>query len=247
MLTEERYNHILKLIEEKGAITVTELTKELGISESTIRRDLNALDRLGHLKKVHGGATALTEDFFTKEEDVHTKEELMREEKDRIARFAASLITPDDFVYIDAGTTTERMIDYLTETKPVYVTDGIDHAKKLAARGFRVYILAGELKLSTGAITGSDAVASLQKYNFTKAFMGTNGISIEGGYTTPEMNEANVKMEAMKRAFVSYVLADHTKFSQTTSVTFSPLERAVILTDQEPDIKYKNCTIIKLV
>ena len=145
MLSEERFEVILKLLEERNTVTVNELVEKLNTSESTIRRDLNYLDKEKKLKKVHGGATSLNIIYDTKEDEVLVRQSLNVDEKAKIAKYAASLIEENDFVYIDAGTTTEMMIDYITETKAIYITNGIVHAKKLLQRKCNVYIIGGEI------------------------------------------------------------------------------------------------------
>lgn len=187
MLTQERQTAILNAVEDKGAITVTELVELTGTSESTIRRDLTALDKLGKIQKVHGGATAIEHEFITGEYDVHTKSQLCIQEKNAIARYAATTIQDNDFVYIDAGTSTEKLIDYITSNKAIYVTNGIVHAKKLINRGFKTYVIGGLLKPITEAIIGADGISNMKKYNFTKAFLGTNGIHVDYGYTTMDV------------------------------------------------------------
>ena len=109
MLAEERQRVILRVLEEKRAATVAVLCRETGASEATIRRDLNELDRQGKLNKVHGGAVLPVSEFESQEPDVLTKSTLHTEQKDRIARYAAAQVNDQDFVFIDAGTTTLRM------------------------------------------------------------------------------------------------------------------------------------------
>ena len=96
---------------------------------------------MGKLKKVHGGATALETVFIEHEPEISQKYSLNTQAKERIARFAATLIRANDFVFLDAGSTTERMTDYITEEHAVYVTNGVPLAAKLARRGFTVYVL----------------------------------------------------------------------------------------------------------
>ena len=124
MLTEERYATILRILKEKQAVTVPELTRALCTSESTIRRDLTALHKRGMLYKVYGGATSIDSNYTAMEEDMPTKSSRCTEEKIAIARRAASLVTRKDFVYIDAGSTTLHMVDFLQERQAVYVTNG---------------------------------------------------------------------------------------------------------------------------
>lgn len=246
MLTEERYSVILEQVRQKKSVTLSELCELLGASESTVRRDLTSLDERGLIKKVHGGAISTDDRSFNLvERDVESKSKMFTEEKTAIARFAASLIDDGDFVFIDAGTTTEKMIDFLPDKNVTFVTNAFVNAKKLAQRGFKVYIPAGEIKLTTEAIVGAECVSSLQSYNFTKSFIGANAISLSGGISTPDRNEASVKSIAVQNSETVYVLADHSKFSQIASVTFARLSQVKIITDKLPDKKYLTKANIK--
>lgn len=230
MLTEGRFAKILSILERTGSVTVQQLMTELGASESTIRRDLNALDASGRLTKVYGGAILKTTDYRTKDDDVMNRKEMNRDAKIKIAVYAAGLIEPGDFVYLDAGTTTELMIDYITNKQAVFVTNAITHAKKLAEKGITVYLLGGEFKAITEAIVGEEAVTTLDKYNFTKGFWGANGVSLQKGFSTPEVKEALVKKKSMENCKECYILADESKFNQISSVTFAAFEDATVIT-----------------
>src|SRR5699024_3341740 len=172
MLTEERHHEILDLLNRRGAVTVIELTKLLKTSESTIRRDLNALARLGKLNKVHGGATAL-ERVMQDEEDMQVKSQRFQREKEEIAQYAASLIRDGDFIYIDAGSTTDKLVEVINNVNVTYVTNGIIHARKLTQKGCKVYVIGGQFKPVTEAIIGAQALKSIEAFNFTKCFLGT--------------------------------------------------------------------------
>ena len=248
MLNSERHDVILKIVNEKGAVSVAELTEALGVSESTIRRDLLELSRSGSLKKVHGGATLTKKQFVSSEDTVSDKQDKNIDEKRLIAKYAAEQISDSDFVYIDAGTTTLCMIDYLPENlKASFVTNGISHAKMLSKRNFRVVILGGQLKSTTEAVIGFVAAKNLQSYNFTKAFLGTNGITETQGFSTPDSEEAFVKAAAIDRSFASYVLADSSKFGKVSSVSFATVDRACIITDKKPDGNFEKLTVIKVI
>lgn len=248
MFNQERKNKILEIIEEKGAVSVTQLTKMLGASESTIRRDLIELSKKGNINKVHGGATLSGKQFIAHEADVSSKETENTDQKKLIAEYCAAQIQNDDFVYIDAGTSTLFMIEYIrSNCTASFVTNGIVHAKRLADKGLTVYVLGGRLKKVTQAIVGLMAARNIHDFNFTKAFIGANGVSDQGGFTTPDTEEAYVKAAAMDNAFVSYVLADSSKFSKISSVRFGALDDACIVTDREPDEIYKSKTVIKVV
>ena len=246
MLTEERYSMIVEQVKQKKSITLAELCELLGASESTVRRDLTSLDEKGLIKKVHGGAISVDDRSFSiVEHDVESKSKMFTEEKTAIARFAASLVDDGDFVFIDAGTTTEKMIDFFPKKNVTFVTDAFLHAKKLAQRGFKVYIPAGEIKLTTEAIVGAECVSSLQRYNFTKCFIGANGVSLSAGITTPDRNEASVKSTVVQNSQTVYILADHSKFGQIASVTFAQLGQAKIITDKLTDKKFLTKANIK--
>lgn len=160
---EERYSIILEQVKKNKSVKLPELCGLLRASESTVRRDLTSLDQKGLLKKVHGGAISIDDrNFSLVEHDVESKSKMFAEEKIAIASFAASLIDDGDFVFIDAGTTTEKMIDFLPDKNVTFVTNAFEHAKKMAQKGFRVYIPAGEIKTTTEAIVGAECVSSLQ-------------------------------------------------------------------------------------
>lgn len=239
MLTEKRQEEILKLLETLGSVTVQELKERLNVSESTIRRDLNELDEKGALIKVFGGAVQAEPELNTTEEMVSSRLSQNREEKERIGRYAASLIEPGDFVYLDAGTTTGAMIPFLEEKDAFYVTNAVSHALQLAGKGFRVTLTGGEVKAATEAMVGNEAYVSLQKYNFTKGFFGANGVSRAFGFTTPDVNEAMIKECAIRHTRKPYILCDSGKFHQVSTVTFAAFEDAAVITDCLPKEGFK--------
>ena len=239
MLTEERFAKIVKIVNQEGTVTVLELAQAIGISESTIRRDLNQLDKLGRIRKVHGGATAVVLMSDGHERNMQEKYSRNIEEKRAIADYAATLVHPNDFVFLDAGSTTEQMAEYLEENTAFYVTNGINLAQKLAARGFKTMLLAGRVKASTDAVIGMEAVSSLARYHFTRGFFGTNGITVTEGFTTPDLEEAANKRAAMEHCRQCYVLADNSKFDTRSNVSFGELGKAKIITTKG-NVRLKN-------
>jgi len=245
LLTEERHSIIIDTVNRKKNVELNELCELLDTSESTVRRDLSILHDKGVLVKVRGGAIAVDDSFTSLEQNVDEKAVLFVREKEAIARYAASLIEDGDFVFIDAGTTTEKMIDFIPARQVTFVTNAFVHAKRLAQRGFKVFLPAGEIKLSTEAIIGASCVLSLDQYNFTKCFMGVNGISVTGGFSTPDPNEASVKAAVINNSHTAYILADHSKFDKTSSVKFAYLNKCRIITDRLEDKKYLSETSVK--
>lgn len=244
MLTEERHSMIIKAVNERSSVTIAELAEILDVSASTVKRDLIILANEGKIIKVRGGAMSKNESFTSVEKNVEEKASICTQEKMTIAKYAAELIEKGDFVFLDAGTTTEKIIDYLNVKDVTFVTNGFIHAKKLARKGYKVFITGGEIKASTEAIVGAECVLTLKNYNFTKCFMGTNGISLTAGFTTPDVNEARVKSAAIESSREVYVLADHSKFDEISSATFAGLGKAVIITDRIPNRKYNDAADI---
>lgn len=245
MLAELRMDAILAELEKEQAVSVAHLCQVTGASEATIRRDLNELARRGKLNKVHGGALPVREEFRGEEPNMDVKRQLHTAEKIRIARYAASLITDDDVVYLDAGSTVMRMTDYIQSTKTTFVTNSVECVQRLPRRGLRAYVLGGVLKPGTLAIIGGEAMEGLKKYNFTKAFLGTNGIAIQPGFTTPDPEEAMVKATAAAHTRETWVLADSSKFGTITAASVLPLDGARIITDRLEDRRYLEYTDIK--
>ena len=127
-----------------------------------------------------------------------------------------------------------------------YITNAFSHAKRLSEKGFHVILIGGELKGSTEAIVGAEAVLNIQKYHFSKGFFGTNGIDQKMAFTTPDINEALVKQVAMRntQAENRYVLTTSDKFDKIYAVTFSGFEGSVILTEKMPGESFwKNINI----
>lgn len=234
MLAEDRLEKIVALVNEHGSITATDLMQLLDASESTIRRDLTRLAQLGRIVKVHGGATAVNRTVVSADQTVYEKYSVHLEEKTAIGRFAAALIGPDDFVYIDAGSTTERLVDFITETRATYFTNSISVAHTLLSKGCRVLVPAGELKPVTEALVGEQTVDTLWRYHFTVGFFGANGATPDEGFTTPETGEALVKSTALAQTLRPYVLCDSSKFSMVSPVTFADFDDATVVTDTLP-------------
>ena len=233
MLAEERLSRIMKLLSQQRTATVQELCEALDASESTIRRDLNELDRMGKVNKVHGGATLPDSQFLADEPTMAAKEALAVAQKKCIAKAAAALITAEDFVFLDAGSTTLALVRELA------------HARLLAQKGCKVFLVGGLLRPETEAIIGAAALHSLQQYNFTKAFLGANGVALDAGFTTPDPEEAAVKATVVRRAREAWFLVDDSKFARIYPAVIAELSGGAILTNHCPNPKYRQFTLVK--
>lgn len=232
MFAEERFFKIKEIVDKRGSVTLPELVELLGTSESTVRRDLAEMDKGGLLTRVHGGAVSTEKQasIITLDQDLDSRRALNTEDKKKIGILAAQKIEPGDFVYIDAGSTTDFLADEIKETNATYVTNSYTVAKKLGKKNLKVIVLGGEFKSTTEAVVGVEAFSTLEKYNFTKGFFGTNGIDLKRGLTTPEEKEATIKSQAMSHTKEKFVLADGSKFGVISSIYFWGLEGTEIIT-----------------
>lgn len=248
MLTEERYAFILERVKEQEVVKIQELVDAIGASESTIRRDLTELEKKKFIKRVHGGARRLAGKL--QEPTVGEKTSKNLQEKQRIAQYAASLVEEGDCIFLDAGTTTRHMLPFLPDKEIVVVTNGLMHIEHLLTRGFKTYVIGGMIKPRTNAMVGRGALESMKDYRFDKAFMGTNGVHPEFGYTTPDPEEAQVKELAISLSREAYILADDSKIGEIAFAKFGEIKEAMLITnelDHVSESKYMNQTTVKVV
>ena len=247
MLAEERRQKMVEMVGESATVTVSDLAQAFDTSESTIRRDLDRLDAAGKLVKVHGGAASVESavapaqsPLVTNELGMDEKRRLHTAEKRLIAAHAATLIGPEDFVYIDAGTSTLALVEALSEpaTQALFATNSVSNALALTSRGCRTIVIGGNLKGLTEAIVGPGALDALSRHNFTKGFWGTNGVTPERGFTTPDPSEAMVKRISMERTNERFVLADASKLGVVTPATFCEFADATLITTASTDHRY---------
>lgn len=229
MLTEERYQYILDQLTQHGLVKSQELIKEMNCSESTLRRDLDALEEKGMLVRVHGGAKRLYE--IEREIPITEKTSKNIQEKKEIAEYASSLVQDGDTIFLDAGTTTLHMIPFLKQKKIRIVTNAVQHAHLLADQENEVVLIGGVLKNTTKAVIGAVGCAQLSQYNFNKAFLGINGVDLEYGFTTPDPEEAAIKQQAIKNSAKVFILTDNSKFNTVTFVKVEDIDGATILTN----------------
>lgn len=229
MLTFERQDIILSILKQQKVAKLAELTQATGASESTIRRDLSELERKQKLKRIHGGASLPSRK--SDEPDMTEKKVSFTEEKRRIGRLAAQLVEDGDSIYIDAGTTTEAMISHIQAKNVTIVTNGLNIIETAIQYGFRTYVIGGYVKTGTHAFVGKTAQEAMRQYRFDKAFIGTNGIDQEFGYSTPDPEEAYIKQLAIEEAQQAYVLADASKLDRTSFTRFASLDEADLITE----------------
>ena len=233
MLTEKRFEEILKLLDEKKSITVTEIKEMLNTSESTIRRDLTALDRAGKLVKVFGGAVAVDAAFTAAEPSVAQKVGVNKEEKQTIARYAASLLVPDDFIYLDAGTTTLAIAQHLIhmESLTVVTNDFVIADYLLDNSNCTIIHTGGAVCRENRSCVGEAAATMLRSLMIDQAFISASSWSVRG-ISTPAEDKVTVKRAIASASRQRVLVCDATKYGQVATWLALPLsEFDQIITD----------------
>lgn len=223
LFAEERRGQILQILEEKSKIVVPELCGLFDVSPATIRSDLRDLESEGKLKRTHGGAIALNKTTF--ELDSNKKEVEHIEEKQQIAQRAAQLVEDGDTIALDTGTTTLEFAKCLVHKKNLtVVTNDLKIAAFLEANSeSHILIIGGVLRRGFHCSMGPMAVADLANINVDKVFMATNAISPQRGFTTPSLEQAEVKKALMRVASEIIMLAESSKIGKVTFIKFADL------------------------
>lgn len=234
MYAVERQQAIAELAAQRGRLSVTELAEQYGVTTETVRRDLDVLEQAGLLRRVHGGAvraesvTAL-EVALTERSHEHTGE------KDLIAKAALGFLPQaNGAVILDAGTSTGRLAAMLPGDRPLTVlTNSVPIAARVAgSQTIALNLLPGRVRPATQAAVGEEMVAALSQLRADVAFMGTNGLSLGHGLSTPDPSEAAAKKAMIASAHRVVVLVDSSKFGVETTVRFAALtDIDVVVTD----------------
>lgn len=230
VLDMERY------ICQNGSASMEELRRQFDVSMNTVRRDVAMLLRRGTVEKYYGGVRAIASDH-----PPLTPYEVRRGagEKAKIAvgQAAAELVRDGDVIFIDSGTTTVHMVDFLAARRDVtIITHNLEViCRALPYENLGVIAMPGQLQRKTNSFTGGDAVRFLRRYNIRTAFMAATGVSTHGATNSFPL-EYEIKREAIEHSGQSVLLVAREKFGVSGLMTFAPLSAfAAVVTDQEPD------------
>ncbi len=224
MYAEERQQSIAQLVGQQGRLSVAQLAEKFGVTTETVRRDLSTLDRLGLVRRVHGGAVPMSA-VTAVESGLGERDQANSVAKDAIAAAAVALLPPPgSIVIIDAGTTTARLAALLPRDHRLTV---VTHAVTIAARlaglpHIELYLLPGRVRKTTHAAVGVDTVAALAELRVDLAYVATNGIS-DHGATTPDRGEAAVKRAIVAAARRTIVVTDSSKVGVEAPMRFAAL------------------------
>ncbi|MBO5465107.1 MAG: DeoR/GlpR transcriptional regulator [Alistipes sp.] len=217
MTINERHDLIIKELDTKGQVSVTELSTMLNVSEVTIRKDLTMLEQGNRLYRAHGKAIKMSP--YINDRDVNVKFSQYPAEKTAIGKKAVSLIEANDSIIIASGTTVEYFARevYTDESlgRLTVITSALNVASILAKnRNFEVVQLGGIVRGTALSAVGSDAEHMLENFNSSKLFIGVDGIDIEYGLSTTNLLEANLNRVMIRSAQKTIVLCDSSKFGR---------------------------------
>jgi DeoR/GlpR family transcriptional regulator of sugar metabolism len=240
LLAEQRRALILDEVRRRGGVRVNELTRKLGVSDMTVRRDLDALARQGVLEKVHGGAVPVVE-ASTHEPGFEAKSGLELTAKEDIARAAAELVAPGSAIALSGGTTTYALAHQLVDvpdltvvTNSVRVADVFHAAQRTTGprQGAATVVLTGGVRTPSDSLVGPVADQAIAALHFDVLFLGVHGISVEAGLSTPNLAEAETNRRLVQSARRVVVVADHTKWGVVGLSSFAALQQVdTLVTD----------------
>jgi DeoR/GlpR family transcriptional regulator of sugar metabolism len=220
-LRVSRLAQIQQMLEGADAVTIGELTDRLGVSEATVRRDLDALQRSGLVQRTHGGAVATQ----VRELPYPARSTRQVLEKKAIARVAATMVTPGDTLFLGGGSTTLRLAELLVDADVTVVTNSLPVASELS-RGQRgqVIVVGGTLRTPELSLVGPRAVEGIRSYRASTAFLGVPALDSEHGFTADGDVEAATDSAFIAMAQRTVVLADHTKLGRVSTRQVVPLD-----------------------
>jgi len=208
-----RLDRIRSLVDQRGIVSVHELTEDLGVSEVTIRRDFALLEREGVLRRTRGGA--LSPGRLAVSVPYDERQHLQADAKAHIGRAAAALVENGDIIFLSSGTTSLAMARCLAGRERVTIITNSVHAvaELMVQSGITVISTGGRASAQGGGLSGPLAETAVAQLRARKAFIGCSGITQEG-ISNASIERAAVDRRMIERAAEAYVLADHTKFGR---------------------------------
>lgn len=238
MLKPERYDKIVQLVNQNGAVTVEELSEGLNVSKATIRRDLIRLGEAKVLTRTHGGAMKC-ERTPTSEVPIYLRMHMQRKEKEQVAAKAAELVEEGATIYVGAGTTGRALALKLAAFSHLtVVTNDIDVAKEVSNTDNSLIVVGGQLKSSSSTLYGFFAESMLRELTVDIAFMATDGVNLEKGFMDFGVDEVSLKRLVLRNASRKVMLCDVSKFEKNALVNvcaFSAVDTIVTNESTAPE------------
>ncbi|MDO4977278.1 MAG: DeoR/GlpR family DNA-binding transcription regulator [Eubacteriales bacterium] len=239
MIPYQRRMEMLQLLEQQEIVSLSDFCEHISnVSESTIRRDLKTLEAEGEIILLRGGGACLKQGSY--EVPVQSKTVKNVNEKEKIAKYAASLVHDGESIYIDSGSTLLRMAKYLKGKDITLVTTNALFFSEIQGMNLKCFIIGGEINFSTASIVGTKTNSMLAEMYFDKAFLGANGFSDKAGISTPDIREAEKKQIVNRHSNKTYVLADSSKSGRNTLCKVFDLGEVTIICDKMTDMLEKS-------
>ena len=241
MLAIERRNKILVILRENKHVVVSELAKMFDVSEETIRRDLDKLDKEGHVVKTYGGAV-LSEGSESELPYVVRKKANV-EAKQKIAELAAGIVVDGDVLILDASSTAVFIAQKIKTKKEItLITNSIEVLMELSdVVGWKILSTGGMLKERSSALLGSAAEEFLSHYHVDKAFISCKGIDMNLGFSDSSDMHASVKRKMLRAASQTFFAVDSSKFNKQFFMSISGFSGIdAVITDREPSSDWSN-------
>src|ERR1700678_1857210 len=222
LLIDERRQHILSLIQTQGRVLVGELSRDLGISQITIRKDLEYLQSKGLVHRTHGGALRIQSSALF-DPTLQEKQKHHHIEKQRIAAAAAKMVEEGQCVMLDSGTTTAAIAHELRHfLQLTVITNAVNIAAELAGTDFEVILVGGTMRKNSFSLVGPLAEDNLEEMHADILFLGVDGFDLEVGITTPNFLESRVNRAMVKAARKVVVVCDSSKFNHRSLSRIMP-------------------------
>lgn len=234
MLSAMRKNKILELLAESEVVEKKRLEEELGVSPSTVQRDLLAMEKEGLLVRFWGGARRGSNSKLYRR---NMEERSVTSSMQVIGEIAASRVSDGELIFMGPGKTTLAMAEQIRARNITVITNGIPQLQALSKRSINVFLLCGFFKEYSCSVVGRQTIDMLASYRFDKAFLGVKGFDRDGCPLSGDEYEYEIKNICIQNATETYILADHTKFNRTAMYVTDPeLARDLnIITDQKPE------------
>ncbi|WP_083508076.1 DeoR/GlpR family DNA-binding transcription regulator [Aureimonas frigidaquae] len=236
----DRWERILREVEMRPHVRIADLAALFGVSNETVRRDLEALSEEGLIARSFGGAAAAP---MGVQPPFGERNRAYVEERARIGRCACDLVQPNDVLMIDAGSTNYQLAKALAATARdlIVLTNSLAIAATLGQSAtIEVIVCPGKLNSREAAVFGTETVDFLARYNADKAFISASGIS-HSGITDANLDAVAIKRRMLARGLKSFVLADHSKLHrQFVAQVASLADIEAIITDEEPDAEFRS-------
>ena len=233
MYTIERQQQILQLVRQHKVVKLVTLTKEFNVSMETIRRDIHQLVQDRKIEKFYGGVKYIE----PVEGLIDSRFDQQLDEKIAIAKACAALVEDGECIFLDSGSTTYQITQFLLEKKNItIITNSLPIAFDLIGSNIEVMIIGGKIRHSEKSVTSNDFLFHFKHLNINKAFICTSGVTLEKGISDFNIDEAITRKEIIKISQTIYVATDASKFNKNVAIQVCPIDMVdMIITDDTLD------------